>query len=152
MENNLNPIIAMPKFMFDEDKNMGLSPQIAETHHLVQWKSKRGLVPMTNMDDDYLQKAFQNVMYAELEHKVELERLNDTKEHLLFEAAKRNIRLKWLDEITSRNFDGIFKAERAVRKIITFAHDKYEFRKKFREDYAKRMEEIKVQMQQQESH
>lgn len=138
MNNNPNPFVTEPKFMFDENTNLGIDPTVIDTHDTAEWKSIKGSVLIRDMDNGYLQKAFEDVQYAELKLLKDIEKLNEIKEHILFESARRKIRLLWLDEQKSRHYGGIFRAERAVRKITEYAAQKYTFRENFRKEYAQK--------------
>ncbi len=145
---NKNPTIIEPTFAFDENGNYHINPDVIRNHDNATWNAQRGAVPITSMDSDYLQKAFEDVQYAELKLLKQLDELNITKEHLLYEARRRRIVLRWLDEIKGKAFGGVFKAERAMRKIINFCTEKEDFKKKnhkaFMEEYRSRQQQTQT--------
>jgi hypothetical protein len=75
----------------------------------------------------------------------EQEKLMKLKEHLLFEASNRRIKLRWLDEIKGRTFGGVFKAERAIRKIIVYCEEKTNFKNQYIADFRKEQEKRRTQ-------
>lgn len=127
-------------FTYNDDSNGYISPDIIDSHDNAVWNSKKGDVPMRDMDGQFLQRAFEDVLYAELKLMKQLEELERIKCHLLHEASLKKTRLMWLDELRNKSFNNIFKSERAVRKIIDFSllkssHYRELNREKFRKGY-----------------
>lgn len=88
------------------------------------WTSARGKVRMCDMDDDFLQKAFESVCYSEIQLHNALEHQIATKDKLLKEAYSRGLDLKYPDEVKQKDFGYFFKADRLLRKILQFAFDR----------------------------
>lgn len=145
-----NPTLVAPSFLFDEKGNYSfyVSPEVPENHDRETWhkrfaklnldevadKEKEEQAKLTDpkissLTDDKLQSAFEDIQYAELKLLKKLEELNTKKEHLLYEARRRNIVLLWIDQIKGRAFGEVFRAERAIRKVYEFVTQKEHWRK-----------------------
>ena len=79
------------------------------------WRSKRGDIPLSKMDNDYLQKAKTYSQQRELHFHNKQQIFVNLIDELDAEAERRGIKLKEIDEVNS-NIGTYFSQKRRVRK------------------------------------
>lgn len=82
--------------------------------NVFQWRSKTETKPVTEMDDDHLQKALITSQKSELHYHNKAQFFSKATEALLEEAERRNIVLTELDELKSMG--SYFKNKRVLQK------------------------------------
>ena len=81
--------------------------------NVFQWKSKTETKPVTEMDDDHLQKALITSQKSELHYHNKAQLFSKATEALLEEAERRNIVLTELDEL--KLMGNYFKNKRILK-------------------------------------
>ncbi len=81
------------------------------------WRSKRGDIPMSEMDDDHLQSAKLYAQTQELHYFNKMNTFVRLQEQIETEAKNRNLSLKDLDEV--KKTGDYFERTRVLKKVTS---------------------------------